>query len=126
MSPKAYVRPGKMASVIGIIAGSLMLLFGIVFFSLLRDDGSGDGSGIGQIFVAFWMLILILIISYYVYNLKSQKASSVAMAEIELDMPASGSSGEEKLRSLERLKKEQLITEEEYHQKRKEIMQQKW
>lgn len=122
MSPKAYVRPGKMGSVIGIIAGCAMLLFGIVFFSLLRDDGSS----IGQIFMVFWMLILIIIIAYNVYNLKSQKASSVAMEEIELDLSDSGSAMEEKLRSLERLKKEQLITEEEYLQKRKEFMQQKW
>jgi cytochrome c-type biogenesis protein CcmH/NrfG len=76
--------------------------------------------------MAFWMLILIMIIAYYVYNLNSQNSSSAAMAEIELDMQNNGSSGEEKLRSLERLKKEQLITDEEYQQKRKEIMQQKW
>jgi amino acid permease len=122
MSPKAYVRPGKMASVIGIIAASVMLIFGIVFFGLLLEEGSG----IGQIFVAFWMLIVILMIAYYVHNLKSGKASSSAMAEIDLEMPESGPTVEEKLRSLERLKKDRLITEEEYLQKRKEIMQQKW
>ncbi|KAF0158085.1 MAG: Uncharacterized protein FD159_1232 [Syntrophaceae bacterium] len=122
MSPKAYVRPGKMASVIGIIAAGVMLIFGIVFFGLLLEEGSG----IGQIFVVFWMLIVILIIAYNVYNLKSGKASASAMAEIDLDLPESGPTVEEKLRSLERLKKDRLITEEEYLQKRKEIMQQKW
>ena len=49
--------------------------------------------------------MLIIIIAYNVYNLKSQKASSVAMEEIELDLPDSGSAMEEKLRSLERLKR---------------------
>ncbi len=122
MSPKAYVRPGKMASVIGIIAAGVMLIFGIVFFSLLLEEGSG----IGQIFMAFWMLMVILMIAYYVYNLISGKASSSAMAEIDLEIPESGPTVEEKLRSLERLKKDRLITEEEYLQKRKEIMQRKW
>jgi len=122
MSQKIYVRPGKVASVIGIVVGCFMLLFGIVFFSILV----AEEEIIGQIFMIFWMLIMITIIGYYVYNLKSQKASSAAMAEIELDMPAGVSSGEEKLRSLERLKKEQLITDEEYQQKRKEMMQEKW
>lgn len=122
MSQKIYVRPGKVASVIGIVVGCVMLLFGIVFFSILV----AEEAIIGQIFMVFWMLIMITIIAYYVYNLKSQKASSAAMAEIELDMQGSGSSGEEKLRSLERLKKEQLITEEEYQQKRKEVMREKW
>ena len=122
MSPKAFVRPGKIASVMGIVVGIVMLILGMIFFSFLQNDGSD----IGQVFMAFWMLILIMIIAYYLYNLNSQNSASAAMAEIELDMQNSGSSGEEKLRSLERLKKEQLITEEEYQQKRKEIMQQKW
>jgi len=122
MSQKIYVRPGKVASVIGIVVGCFILLFGIVFFSILV----AEEEIIGQIFMIFWMLIMITIIGYYVYNLKSQKASSAAMAEIELDMPAGVSSGEEKLRSLERLKKEQLITDEEYQHKRKEMMQEKW
>lgn len=122
MSPKAYVRPGKTASVIGIIAACVMLAFGIVFFLLLQEDGSS----IGQIFVIFWLLFVILIIAYYVYNLKSRKASSAALEVIDLDVPGSGPSVEEKLRSLERLKKDRLITEEEYRQKRAEIMQQKW
>lgn len=122
MSPKAYVRPGKMASVIGIIAAGVMLIFGIVFFGLLQEEGSG----IGQIFVALWMLIIILMIAYYVYNLMSGKASSSAMAEIDLEMAESGHTAEEKLRSLERMKKDRLITEEEYRQKRQEILQQKW
>jgi len=118
MSPKAYVRPGKIASVIAIIVGCGLLFFGSSFFG-------GDGSGI---FMVFWKLILIIIIGYNVYNLISKKASSVATEEIDLDLPDSKGKGtvEEKLRSLEKLKKEQLITEKEYLQKRKEIMQQKW
>jgi amino acid permease len=118
MSVRAYVRPGKMVSVIAIIAGCGMLLFGSSFLG--GDDSS--------IFMVFWNLILIIIIGYNVYNLISRKASSVATNEIDLDLPDSKGKGtvEEKLRSLERLKKEQLITEKEYLQKRKEIMQQKW
>lgn len=122
MSPKAYVRPGKTASIIGIIAAALMFVFGIFFFSLLREDGSG----IGQIFIVFWLLIVILIIAYYAYNLKSRKASSAALEVIDMDMPDRSPSVEEKLRSLERMKKDRLITEEEYRQKRQEIMQTKW
>ena len=122
MTPKAYVRTGKTASVMGIIVGVVMLVLGMAFFSFLQEDGSD----IGQIFMAFWMLILIIIIAYYVYNLNSKNPSSSAMAEIELDSPAGVSSGEEKLHSLERLRKEKLITEKEYQQKRKEIMREKW
>ena len=86
MSAKMYVRPGKAASVIGIIAACLMLAFGIVFFWLVREDGSG----IGQIFVVFWMLIVILIIAYNVYTLTSRKSPSSAMGEIDLELPDGG------------------------------------
>ena len=122
MSPKAYVRPGKTASVIGIIAAGLMFVFGIFFFSRLGEEGSD----IGRIFMLFWLLIIILIIAYYVYNLKSRQASSSALEVIDVDVPGSGPSVEEKLRSLERMKRDRLIKEEEYRQKRQEIMQQKW
>lgn len=122
MSPKAYVRPGRVASVIGIVAASAMLVFGFVFFMLLDDDASA----IGRIFIVLWMLIVIVIIVYYVYNLKSRKASSAALAEIDLDLPDHGGTIEERLRSLERLKKDHLITDAEYLQKRKEIMREKW
>jgi len=122
MSPRAYVRPGKTASVIGIIAAGLMFVFGIFFFLRLGEDASD----IGQIFMVFWLLIVSLIIAYYVYNLTSRKASSSALAVIDLDVPANGPGVEERLRSLTRMKKDRLITEEEYRQKREEIMQTKW
>lgn len=122
MGQKAYVRPGKMGSVIGIIGGCVLLVFGVVFIGSLQDDGSG----MGQIFMVFWALILFVVIGYYAYNLMSKNASSVALGEIEMDQAESSGNAEEKLRSLERMKKERLITEEEYLQKRREIMQQKW
>jgi amino acid permease len=111
-----------MASVIGIVAASAMLVFGVVFFRLLDEDASE----IGRIFIVFWMLIVILIMVYYGYNLKSRKVSLSALAEIDLDLPAGSGNIEEKLRSLERMKKDHLITDTEYLQKRKEIMTEKW
>ncbi|MEE9910517.1 MAG: hypothetical protein K4571_02235 [Deltaproteobacteria bacterium] len=122
MSSKAYVRPGRIASAIGIVAAGAMLVFGVVFFRLLDDDASE----IGRIFIVLWMLIVILMIVYNVSNLKSRKASSAVLAEINLDLPDRDGNIEEKLRSLERLKKDHLITDAEYLQKRKEIMRQKW
>src|SRR5512133_2453317 len=102
MSLKAYVRPGKTTAVIGIIAAGLMFVFGIFFFSRLGEDGSD----VGRIFMVFWLLIVILIIAYYVYNLKSRRASCAALEVIDVDMPDSRPSVEEKLRSLSRMKKD--------------------
>jgi len=72
------------------------------------------------------MLVVILIIVYNIYNLKSSGASRAALGEMEIDAPGPAASIEEKLRSLERMKKDRLITEAEYRQKRKDIMEQKW
>jgi amino acid permease len=126
LKQKAYIRPGKVGSVMGIIAGTAMLIFGLFFLTLLQDESSQTG----RIFMLLWIFIVLCIIGYSIYNLVTTKASLAATEEIELESgdAADQASGnfEEKLRSLERLKKDGLLSEEEYTQKRKEIMQQKW
>jgi amino acid permease len=129
MKQKAYIRPGRSASIVGIITASAMLLFGMFFFSLLNSEG-GEGNGVGLVFMIFWMLIVLCIIAYNIYNLTFRNASSAAMEEIEFDSKEGADAAENdfntKLRKLEELKKDGLITSDEYAAKRAEIMQQKW
>jgi amino acid permease len=110
----------------GIIAGTAMLVFGLFFLTLLQDENSN----IGRIFMLLWIFIVLCIIGYSIYNLVTTKASLAATEEIELESGDASDNApgnfEEKLLSLERLKKDRLLSEEEYAQKRKEIMQQKW
>lgn len=127
----ASVRPSPLASIAGIIVLIIMLIFGFVFF--LNIEGDTEGDTIGRAFVFIWMLICIGGIIYYLVNLRSYPGSSsskipitsdeVIEIESENDSPPDF---ERKLRKLEGLKREGLITEEEYRQKREKIMSEKW
>jgi hypothetical protein len=125
---KAYIRPGRVTSILGIVTGIAMFIFGLFSLALLMKEDN-ESSAIGLVFMLCWLFVLICIIAYYIYNLTANRASSSAIGEIEIETPETDSTAanfEEKLRRLERLKKDRLITEAEYAEKRKEIMQQKW
>ena len=124
MKSKISVRPTKPVTVMALVVAVAMALFGIFFLGLLIKEGAG----VGIVFMIFWFIVLGVIIVYYIYNLNSRKG--VAEIETETDAPPSvGDSApgfDEKLRKLEALKKDGLITDEEYQAKRAEIMKKEW
>jgi len=80
------------------------------------------------IFMIGWLGTVIYMLVYHYLNLK--RAKGLSMIEIDAE---SGSQTDEsvsdpmqKLRNLEALKKDSLISEDEFRRKREEIMQQKW
>lgn len=129
MKQKAYVKPSKPALIIGIIAVIGFLIFGIFFFSLLSGEPESE---IGQGFLSFWLLIVLLIGAYFVYSLVNYNKNDAAAAGGEIVISDSFNkknnpdSFDDKLRKLEALKKDGLISEEEYQFKRKEILKDKW
>lgn len=121
------VRPSPTASIFGIIGLAAMVIFALSSFS---DMGGG------------FMLIFVLVaaggIIYYIANLGSfskpdkEKIPATAGEVIEFDSAddgegqAPGIDFEAKLRKLESLKKDGLITEDEYRRKREDIVKEKW
>jgi hypothetical protein len=99
------------------IIGTLFLLFGIVY--VLPDGG---------MFGIFWVVVVAAFTIYYFANAISDQGLSL----YTFDMDRGQGSGEDepdfetKLRSLEALRQDGLISEEEYQEKRQEIMDQKW
>lgn len=73
-----------------------------------------------------WIFVILLIIAYMIYHLTSRKG----VVEIETESYAPGQDPgpdfDAKLRKLELLKKDGLVTDEEYYDKRAEILKQKW
>lgn len=123
MSQKAYVKAPKAALIGGIITTVLFLIFGIVFFVVLMKEGSI----VGMAFAILWILVVLLIGGFYYYNLINYKNEEKNTAgEIVITGSASGSDFDDKLRKLEGLKKDKLITEEEYRKKREEIVKKEW
>lgn len=127
MSQKIKVKHTKTTFIIGIIVLSLFLGFGIFFFVLLSSE---PDAYIGQGFLAFWMLIILILLIYFIYSLKNYDKKNVLGTELILEETSPKIEGaqlfDEKLKRLEALKEQCLITYEEYEIKRKEILQEKW
>ena len=131
MTQKAYVRATKPTLIVGIIVSLAFFLFGIIFFIVLMKEGSG----IGMAFMVFWLFIILLMGGIYIYNLRNynKNVESNVAEEIVIgdstSIQATGKTGDtfdDKLRKLEGLRKEGLISEGEFSKKRTEIMEQKW
>jgi amino acid permease len=126
MKNKAYIKPSKPALVVGLIAVVLMLVFGIFFMRALIGEGSETGVG----FIAIWMLFVLLIGAVFVYNLLNKNEKKSIAEEITFTEDESQRETQDdfdtRLRKLELLRKDQLITEAEYRKKREEILSSKW
>lgn len=126
MKQRAFIKPTKANLVVGIIVTAFFAVFGIVFFAVLASEGSAIGMG----FMVFWILMVFVMGGSFVYSLvKYNKNEEMITAEV-IDLAEVDSktaiSFDEKLRKLEQLKKEGLISEKEFSIKRNEIMNQKW
>ncbi|HCR38490.1 MAG TPA: hypothetical protein DIV80_03295 [Synergistaceae bacterium] len=132
----ATVRPSRTGSVIGIIAAVLFLVFGVTFFSVVLSENTSEG-GLRVLIAMFgliWVTMCIVGIIYHTRNFRSWSgspndpaATSLGVFEYELAPDKENSADfEAKLRKLDGLKKDSLITEEEYKEKRREIMDEKW
>jgi hypothetical protein len=125
MQNNVRVRPTRAVTIMGLVVAVAMVFFGIFFLTVVtKDTGGESGPLIG--FMILWFLVLGVIIAYGIYNLTSRKG----VVEIEVgpktpDIKA-GPDFEEKLRKLENLKRDGLVTDEEYRVKRNEIMAEKW
>lgn len=127
----ASVRPSPLASVAGIAGGIIGLGFGIVFLASAPSEPGPDG--FRKFFFLIWFLLCGGIIVYYARNLASfskEGAPSVPLTatdvvEMEPD-EACAMDFAERLRKLEGLRKDGLVSEEEFQRKRREIMEEKW
>lgn len=116
---RARIKPSKAASSVAIIFGIGMAVAGIFMIPQFGWFG------------ILWLGGVLLIIIMHAANISSSKGVSVE--DIDIDNPTITTQSknakddfEQKLRKLESLKKDSLITEEEYGKKRSEIMKHNW
>jgi len=130
MKLKSQVKPGKQSALAGMIVGIFFLLFGVVFMIAIQDDLSHEDSSATMVnaFFVLWILVMLVIIILNARSLNRLNAPSMVDIETEIvdNIPQDTYSIESKLKQLEKLKGENLITETEYNQKRNDIMQVKW
>ena len=118
MSKKIYVKPSKSNSKFAFFVGVGMCLFGI-FVAI----------PIFKLFGVLWTLVLVGITYSHWKNAFTDSGEPTKVIEIEdkVDMMQNGQNGsfnnvEERLKSLQNLYEQRLITKEEYDQKKQEIL----
>ena len=133
MNKRIEVVPGKLTSFqakAGIAVVSLFLVFGLVLgYVALREASWEEPDFIVAIgaFFAVWIAACVSIIVYFSRLLKvAPDASEDSLAEIRVRDDRPGTDFETRLRRLGNLKKDGLISDEEYQSKRAYILQEKW
>jgi hypothetical protein len=111
------VKPSRPQATLGMVMGSVFV--GIGLFVVIPIFGP---------FGIVWTLMAVALTAYFAINVFSSRG--FAHTEIEIENGAESQDGEmqfdERLRRLERLREEQLISADEYQRKRDEIMGQQW
>jgi hypothetical protein len=130
---KMTMKPSKPLSTGAVIILVFMLMFGIAFFALVhsvlqKEDAPVAMSIVFYIFMVGWIGTVLFQLVYHAMNLKRAKGVSLVDIESEPGLPEDAPQGDpmQRLRNLEKLKSDGLITEEEYRRKREEMMREKW
>ena len=137
MSKKLSVKPGEItrsASTAAIVVAAGFLVFGLVLASVgFRENGNEPV--LRFLILLFGVIWAAACVGIIVFNarLLGRKGSAGTESLFEIETEEDGRAGnnagdafDSRLRKLEGLRKDGLITEDEYRRKRGEIMGQKW
>lgn len=122
MTQKIYAKPPKTIFVAQVIIIPLFMIFGLVLFSLADREVMPYVA----IFLLIWEAVCIAILLNAIKALKLIRNGKIEVAEISDLSGKEESSFAAKLRELDALKKDGLISDDEYRKKRVEIMEAKW
>ena len=130
---KMNVKPSKPLSAASLVGLIFMLMFGLGFTVLVwrvlaENEAPLAMTILFSLFMVGWIGTALFMLVYHILNLK--RAKGLALIDIETESESlTGSAGSDpmqRLRSLEKLKNDGLITKEEYDLKRDEIIKEKW
>lgn len=125
MPRKVYLSPPPVTRIMPLtqlILGVLFILFGAV----LAAVSEGEARPFALLFVLIWSVGCIALILHAVKTLRLMKEGKIEIAEFEVSDGETESGFAARLRDLEALKNDGLISDDEYSEKRAEIVQEKW
>ena len=125
MSRKLYVKPPPPTRTM-LITQIIVLAFFMPLGTVFAFIAEGEARPFVAIFALIWTTVCIALIVHSVKVLKLIKTGKFEIAEISDPNPENESDFSSRLRNLEALKEDGLISEDEYQKKRKVIMQEKW
>jgi hypothetical protein len=136
MARKVHVSPGGATAAqakVGIAVATAFLIFGLVFGAVIAMEGLGPEPGLAVLQVLFlliWVGVCVsMIVSFSRIASRKGPPGDRSLFEVQVgeqggDAPAGDF--ETRLRKLEALKRDGLLSEEEYRAKRDEVMREKW
>lgn len=132
------VRPSPTSSIITLVMSILFLIFGIVFMGSVLGEAD-EARGPMTFFLVIWIGACLGMAIYSLVNLSSygkSRPNPAALEVLEVEDRKAPDKKEDsaptrpdfgtRLRELEALKKDGLLTEDEYQRKRREILDEKW
>ncbi|MBU1083761.1 MAG: hypothetical protein ABIG55_04995 [Candidatus Omnitrophota bacterium] len=125
MSDKLYItppRPMRTMIISQIVIGVLFLPLGIAFVFI----SEGEARPFAAMFAVIWIAGCAAMIIHSVKVLGLMKKGKFQIGEIKNENEERTGDVTARLRELEKLKEEKLISAEEYGNKRAEIMKEKW
>jgi len=136
---RSEVRPSRWLSGLAVVTGLGMLsVGGLAFYGLYQGYAWASGSagpstpvgGYAQVmmalmaFVGFWLLLVLGGTVYHAVNAFTRRGLPAEIVEHEGSLPGSQSNAANRLRELEKLRSEGLLSALEYDQRRKAILEQ--
>lgn len=125
MPHKLYLKPPAPTQTMlkaQMVVVSLFLPMGPAFVFVAE----GEARPFVALFALIWVVACVAIIVHSAKTLKLAKAGKIEIAEFSDEGEAPESGFAQRLRDLEALKKEGLVSEAEYREKRAQIMQGDW
>ena len=125
MPQKVYVKPPAPTRTMlkaQMVVVSLFLPLGPVFVFVAE----GEARLFVALFALIWVVGCISILLYSAKTLKLIRAGKIEIAELGDGDQPQDSAFAQRLRDLEALKKEGLVSDAEYQKKREQILQDKW
>jgi len=147
MTQKVHVTPGGltvMGARIGVGVAAAFLVFGVVFGAVVAPEASRSEPGLGilmALFLLIWVGVCIAMMVTYIRVLSRRGApADRSLVDLQIESPsrfqgqeppradgaAPGADFEVRLRKLEALKRDGLLSEPEYRDKREQILREKW
>lgn len=129
---KLSIKPSKPVSAGAGIGLVFMLIFGIGFAVVVgnvlqENDAPPLFSMLFFLVIIIWIGTVVFMMIYHFNNIKSKDGFSLFDIRPETgNIVEPGNSPTQVLRELETMRKEKLISEEEYNSKRKQIMDKEW
>ena len=123
MSQKIYIKPPPPTRSL-LIAQIVVVALFLPFGAGLTFMAEGEARPFALFFALIWIIACLAIMIHSFKMLRLIKKGKVEIAEV--GSPENGGGFADRLRALDGLKKEGLISEDEHRKKRAEIMQEKW